>query len=99
MLSLQGPLHELPKKAVDILPKFNGESNVSIAKHIRRYESILCLFNVIHEDVAYRFFPFNFEGKASLQLYFLPLNPISSWLEFKNAFRYFFEDYDIIEIY
>ena len=84
-LSLQGPLHELSKKEVDILSKFDGEGNVSITEHIRRYESILCLFNVIHEDVACIFFPFTFEGKDSLWFYFLPLNLISSWLEFKNV--------------
>ena len=65
-LSLQGPLHELPKKEVDIFPKFDGEGNVSVTDHNRRYESILCLFNVIHDDVACKLFPFTFEGKASI---------------------------------
>ena len=82
-----------------MLPKFNGEGNVSVAEHIRRYESILRLFNVIHKDVACRLFSFTFEGKASLWFYFLPLNSISSWLEFKNVFRDSFENYDIIEIH
>ena len=84
-LSLQGPLHELPKKVVNFLLKFDGEGNVFATEHIRRYESILRLFNVIYEDVACKLFPFTFEGKASLWFYFLPLNLISSWLEFKNV--------------
>ena len=87
MLSLQGPLHDLPKKVVDILLKLDGEGNVSVTEHIRRYESILHLFNVIHAYVACRLFPFTFEGKASLWFYFLPLN--SGWLEFKSFLEIF----------
>ena len=85
VLILEGPLHELPKKAVDILLKFDGEGNVFVTEHIRRYKSILHLFNVMQEDDACILFPFTFEGKDSLWFYFLPLNLISSWLEFKNV--------------
>ena len=41
--SLQGPLHELPRKAVDLLPRFNAEGNGSANENIRKYESIICL--------------------------------------------------------
>ena len=95
-LNLQGPLHELHKNEVDILLKFDGEGNVSLTEHIRRYEYILCLFNVIHEDVACILFSITFESKDSLWFYFLPLNSISSWLEFKKFFIDSFEYYDII---
>ena len=37
-LSLQGLLHELPRKAVDLLPRFKGEGNALANEHIRKYE-------------------------------------------------------------
>ena len=47
-LSLQGPLDELPRKAVDLLPKFNGDGNDLSIEHIRKYESIICLLNIVY---------------------------------------------------
>ena len=41
-LSLQGPLDELPRKAVDLLPRFKGHGNASANEHIRKYE-LICL--------------------------------------------------------
>ena len=46
-LSLQGPLDELPRKAVDLLPKFKGEENASSNEDITKYESMICLLNVV----------------------------------------------------
>ena len=49
-LSLQVPLHEIPRKEVDILPKFNGEGNysiLSILENMSQLFSFLILFKKI----------------------------------------------------
>ena len=51
-LSLQGLLHEIPRKAIDSFPKFNGEGNDSANEHIKKYESIICLLNVVYKYIA-----------------------------------------------
>jgi hypothetical protein len=61
---LQGPLQNLLKKAIDFLPKFNGEGNRTTFEHIRKHACTLCLLNIVHEDVVCRVFPFTFEGKG-----------------------------------
>ena len=75
-LGLQGPLHELPRNAVDILPKFDGEGNASANEHIRKYESIICLLNVVYKDVVCRLFPLTFEGKDFCWFNFFPIHSI-----------------------
>ena len=64
-LNLHGPLHELPRKEVAFLPKFDGEGNITTLEHIRKYESILRLLDITYEDVVCRLFPFTFKGKVS----------------------------------
>ena len=69
-LSLQGPLHEIPRKAVDIFPKFNGEGNDLSIEHIIKCESIICLLNIVYEDIVCRLFPLTFEAKVFNHLYY-----------------------------
>ena len=56
-LNLHRPLHELPRKAVSFLPKFNSEGNITILEHIRKYESILRLLDIQYEYVLFIFSP------------------------------------------
>ena len=64
-LNLHGPLHELPRKEVAFLPKFDGEGNITALEHIRKYEYVLHLLDITYEYVVCRLFPFAFEGKVS----------------------------------
>jgi hypothetical protein len=59
-LSLQGNLHDLPRKELDFLSKFNGEGIIIAFEHIKKYESELHLFNIIRGDVVCTLFPFIF---------------------------------------
>ena len=45
-LNLHGPLHELLRKAITFLPKFDGEGKITTLEHIRTYESILRLIDI-----------------------------------------------------
>ena len=98
-LSLQRPLHELPRKAVDLYSKFNGEGNSLAIEHIRKYESIICLLNVVHEDVVYRLFPLTLKGKDFCSFNVLPIHTIHNWSQFKKMFKFFFDNYDPIKIH
>ena len=98
-LSLQGPLHELPRKVVDLLPRFKGEGNASANEHIKKYESIICLLNVVHEDVVCRLFPLTLEGKDFCWFNVLPIHSIHNWSQFKKLFENYFDNYDPIKIH
>ena len=50
------------------------------------------MMNVQHEDVAYTFFYFTLQGKASSWFFNLPLGSITSWQQFENAFIIRFGD-------
>ena len=86
-LSLQGPLHDLPQKAVDLLPKFNGEGNALANEDIRKYESIIYLFNVVYKDIVCKLFPLTFEGKDFCRLNVLLVHSIHNWSQFKRLFE------------
>ena len=56
-LKLHGPLHELPRKTVAFLPKFDGEGNIIALEHIIKYESVLRLLDIQYEYVVCIFSP------------------------------------------
>nr|KUM46177.1 hypothetical protein ABT39_MTgene1983 [Picea glauca] len=72
-LCLQGSLHDPPRKAVDLLPKFNGEGKTIAFEHIINYESRLRLLNIVQEDLVCRLFPFTLEGKLKDWYSVLPI--------------------------
>ena len=98
-LNLNGPLHELPRKVVAILPNFDGEGNITTLEHIIKYESILCLLNITYEDVVCRLFPFTFEGKVSYWYYFFPIHTFHGWSDFKRVLQSAYDIYNVIDIY
>ena len=91
--SLQGPLHELTRKAVDLLSKFDGEWNASANEHIKKHESIICLLNVVYEDVVCRLFPITFKGKDFCWFNVFPTHSVHNWLQFKRLFENAFDNY------
>ena len=99
VLNLDGPLHELPRKAVAFLPKFDSEGNITALEHIRKYESILRLLDITYEDVVSRLFPFTFEGKVSDCYFVLPIHTIHGWFDFKRVFQSAYDVYNAIDIY
>ena len=98
-LNLHGPLHELPRKVVAFLPKFDGEGNITALEHIRKYESVLCLLDITYEDVVCRLFPFTFEGKVLDWYFVLPIHTIHGWFDFKRVFQSAYDIYNAIDIY
>ena len=98
-LNLHGPLDELPRKVVAILPNFDGEGNITTLEHIRKYESVLRLLDIQHEYVVCTLFPFTFEGKVSNWYYVLPINTIHGWSDFKIFFQSPHDIYNAIDIY
>ena len=98
-LSLQGPLHELPRKAIDLLPRFKGEGNASANEHIKKYESIICLLNVVHEDVVCRLFPLTLEGKDFCWFNIFSTHLVHNWSQFEILFENDFDNYDLIKTY
>ena len=94
-----GPLHELSRKAVAFLPKFNGEGNITTLEHIRKYESILGLLDIQYEDVVCRIFPFTFEIKVSDWYFVIPIHTIHGWYDFKRVFQSAYDIYNAIDIY
>ena len=95
--SLQGPLHELPRKVVDLLPRFKGEGNASANEHIRKYESIICLLNVVHEDIVCSLLPLTFEGKIFNWFNVFPTHSVHNSSQFKKLFENAFDNYDPIK--
>ena len=98
-LNLHGPLHELPRKEIDFLSKFDGEGIIIALEHIRKYESILRLLDITYEDVVCRLLPFTFEGKVSNWYFFLPIHTIHGWSDFKRVFQSAYDIYNAIDIY
>ena len=84
-LSLQGPLHELPRKAVVLLPRFKGEGSASANENIGKYESIICLLNIVHEDVVCKLFPLTLKGKAFYWFNVFPIHSVHNWSQFKSC--------------
>ena len=82
-----------------IFPKFNGEGNASTNEHIIKYESIICLLNVVYEYVVCMLFPLSFKGKALYLFNVLPIHSVHSWSQFKRLFENAFDDYDPIKTY
>ena len=98
-LKLHGPLHELPRKEVSFLPKFDGEGNITTLEHIRKYEFVLRLLDITYEDVVCRLFPFTFEGKVSDWYFVLPIHTIHGWFDFKRVFQSAYDIYNATDIY
>jgi hypothetical protein len=59
-LVLQGPLHDLLRKVVYLLVKFNNEGNTIAFEHIINYECKLQSLNIAHNDVVCRLCPLTF---------------------------------------
>lgn len=81
-------------------PKLYSEVKNVVINHILKYESLLYMFNITHEDVVCRLFPFTFEGNVANLYNIFPIGKIHSQLQFKRTFMGAFEeDYNVVEIY
>ena len=98
-LDLHGPLHELPRKEVTFLPKFDGEGDITTLEHVRKHEFVLHLFDIQYGDVVCRLFPFTFEGKVSKWYFVFPINTIHGWYDFKRFFQSSYDNYNVSHIY
>jgi hypothetical protein len=58
-------LHDLPANYTNNLPRFDGENaNITIEKHIQRFEDFLDLYEVEDDDVYIRMFAKSLQGKV-----------------------------------
>jgi hypothetical protein len=61
-LVLQVPLHDLPKNYMKNLPKFTGEGDLTMTKHINFFDQFTDILGLEHEDVYSRLLVEAFEG-------------------------------------
>ena len=78
--------HLLPKHPEKLLPKFDPDNDITPEDHIKQFMISLRLFDLQHEDVVYRLFPYPFVGQASTWFFNLALGSIASWQQFETAF-------------
>ena len=91
-LAIPGPQIPLPKHPEKLFPMFNPNNDILPKNHINKFILSMNIMNVQHEYVACRLFNFTLQGNASSWFFNLPLGPIMSWQQFKNAFINQFND-------
>jgi hypothetical protein len=95
-LNLVGPLHEMPRKSDNILPKFDPEISGSPGDHLNNFFLATHMLNVQHEDTVCRLFPYTFSSRASTWYFSLSPNSITSWDNFERVFIRKFRERKII---
>jgi hypothetical protein len=86
-LELPPILHDLPANYTNNLPRFNGENaNITIEKHIQRFEYFLDLYEVEADDVYIRMFALSFQGKIKNWFKSLPAASIINFHHFMQIF-------------
>ena len=71
----------------------------SANEHIRKYESIIFLLNVVYEDIVCRLFPFTFKYKNFCWFNVFPIHLIHNWSQCKRLFENAFDNYNPIKAY
>jgi hypothetical protein len=71
-------LHDLPVNYTNNLPRFDGENvNITVEKHIQRFEYFLDLYEVEDDDVYIRMFSLSLQGKVKNGLKISQLQALS----------------------
>ena len=58
--SVLGDQHIFPNNIEKCLPKYNPNDKIPVEDHIKKFMQEIRLRNVIHKDVVYKLFPYNF---------------------------------------
>jgi hypothetical protein len=84
--------HPLPKHSEKWLPKFDPDSKQIAEDHIKKFMLAIRLWNVEHEDIVCRLFPYTFKGNASTWYFAQQPHTIVSWENFESCFLEKFGD-------
>ena len=87
--AIQGAPHQVPEKAIDKLPTFQGDNATSAKSHISKFEMCLTKFCRGHtqEDVKMTLFVYSLEGDALDWFTDFPADKFSTLEEILDEFR------------
>eukprot|EP01018_Ginkgo_biloba_P001515 Gb_17820 [translate_table: standard] len=85
-LQLPANLHDMPEKNLKLLPKFNGDNEVTVKDHMSALQDCIDNLAIDHKDVYLRMFVQSLEGDARKWFRNLPPDSIDSWVAFHNFF-------------
>jgi hypothetical protein len=71
---------------VNLLPKFNGEDEITALEHLSSFDNFIDNLGLEHEDVYMRIFVQTFEGEVRTWFKGLPPNYIDSWDALESIF-------------
>ena len=85
-ISLQPPLHDLPKNPDKFSPRYIYKESRIVEEHTKVFKEIYNRKQVQHEDVVIRLFPYTF-GEIAFQWH-VHLAPtcITNWTSFEGLF-------------
>jgi hypothetical protein len=98
VMVVPGPQHPFPKHPEKWLPKFDLDSKQSAEDHIKKFRLEIRLWNVEHEYVVCRLFPYTFDGNASTWYFSQQPQTIVSWDKFETCFLEKFGDDKSLEV-
>ena len=86
-LDLPYILHDLPVNYNNNLHRFDGENaNITVEKHIHRFEDFLDLYEVEDDDVYIKMFSLSLQGKVKNWFKNLPATSIRNFHQFMQIF-------------
>lgn len=88
-----GFLNVIPIDIRKILPKFNGNLDVSASHRVELFIDLMGDYEITHEDVHMKLFVQTLEGDARDWFAFLPTCSISSWNQLHSAFMEKFREW------
>jgi hypothetical protein len=79
-------LHNFPDNYLKLLPRFNGEDEITTLEHLSTFDYFIDNQGLEHEDVYMRIFVQTFEGEVRTWFKGLPPNSIDSWDALESTF-------------
>jgi hypothetical protein len=79
-------LHNFPDNYLKLLPKFNGEDEITTLEHLSSFDYFIDNQGLEHEDMYMIIFVQTFEGEVRTWFKGLPPNSIDSWDALESSF-------------
>lgn len=76
----------MPQDYLKLLPKFNGEDEISSQRHMETFFAFAENLNIEHLDVVLRLFVQSLDGKTEKWFKSLPDASNATWEELENSF-------------
>jgi hypothetical protein len=70
-------MNNFPDNYLKLLPKFNGEDEITALEHLSTFDNFTDNLSLEHEDVYMRIFVQNFEGEVRTWFKGYPLIPLT----------------------